>query len=255
MIDIHSHLLPGIDDGSENLNVSLQMARDAVADGVTHALMTPHHLNGRYVNHASDVIKLTADFQTELNNANIPLTVFPSQEVRINGGLLSALDDGDILTTDEQGTYILIEFPSDDVPAFTMDMLFQIQQRGLVPIIVHPERNTRLMKEPQLLNDMVSRGAYAQVTASSYVGTFGKAVTAFSEDIIANGLAHLFASDAHHIPGRKYNMRAAFDKLTKQYGQSMVNEFDNNARALVNGEPLVRWHETPIKKKMFFSAY
>ena len=123
MIDIHSHLLPGIDDGSESLDVSLQMARDAVADGVTHALMTPHHMNGRYVNHASDVIKLTADFQTELNNANIPLTVFPSQEVRINGGLLSALDDGDILTTDEQGTYILIEFPSDDVPAFTMDML------------------------------------------------------------------------------------------------------------------------------------
>lgn len=255
MIDIHSHLLPGIDDGSENLNVSLQMARDAVADGVTHALMTPHHMNGRYVNHASDVVKLTADFQTELNNANIPLTVFPSQEVRINGGLLSALDDDDILTTDEQGTYILIEFPSDDVPAFTMDMLFQIQQRGLVTIIVHPERNTRLMKEPQLLNDMVSRGAYTQVTASSYVGTFGKAVTAFSEDIIANGLAHLFASDAHHIPGRKYNMRAAFDKLTKQYGKSMVNEFDNNARALVNGEPLVRWHKTPIKKKVFFSAY
>lgn len=65
----------------------------------------------------------------------------------------------------------------------------------------------------------------------------------------------MIASDAHHITGRKYNMRAAFDKLTKQYGQSMVNEFDNNARALVNGEPLVRWHETPIKKKVFFSAY
>ena len=255
MIDIHSHLLPGIDDGSENLNVSLQMARDAVADGVTHALMTPHHMNGRYVNHASDVIKLTADFQTELNNANIPLTVFPSQEVRINGDLLSALDEGDILTTDDQGMYILIELPSNDVPSFTSDMLFRVQQLGLTPIIVHPERNTQLMKKPDLLYDMVSSGAYTQVTASSYVGIFGKSVTAFSEDIIANGLAHMIASDAHHIPGRKYNMRAAFDKLTKQYGQSMVNEFDNNARALVNGEPLVRWHETPIKKKVFFSAY
>lgn len=255
MIDIHSHLLPGIDDGSESLDVSLQMARDAVADGVTHALMTPHHMNGRYVNHTSDVIKLTADFQTELNNANIPLTVFPSQEVRINGGLLSALDDGDILTTDEQGTYILIEFPSDDVPAFTMDMLFQIQQRGLVPIIVHPERNTRLMKEPQLLYDMVSRGAYAQVTASSYVGTFGKAVTAFSEDIIANGLAHLFASDAHYIPGRKYEMTAAFDKLKAAYGSDLAKQFDDNAKALVNGERLSRQHQTPIKKKRFFSAY
>ncbi|WP_134644342.1 tyrosine-protein phosphatase [Weissella cibaria] len=255
MIDIHSHLLPGIDDGSESLDVSLQMACDAVADGVTHALMTPHHMNGRYVNHASDVIKLTADFQTELNNANIPLTVFPSQEVRINGGLLSALDDGDILTTDEQGTYILIELPSNDVPAFTMDMLFQIQQRGLVPIIVHPERNTRLMKEPQLLYDMVSRGAYAQLTASSYVGTFGKAVTAFSEDIIANGLAHLFASDAHHIPGRKYEMTAAFDKLKATYGSDLAKQFDDNAKALVNGERLSRRHQTPIKKKRFFSAY
>ncbi|MBJ7673427.1 tyrosine-protein phosphatase [Weissella confusa] len=255
MIDIHSHLLPGIDDGSDSLDISLQMARDAVADGVTHALMTPHHMNGRYVNHASDVINLTADFQTELNNANIPLTVFPSQEVRINGGLLSALDDGDILTTDEQGTYILIEFPSDDVPAFTMDMLFQIQQRGLVPIIVHPERNTRLMEEPQLLYDMVSRGAYAQVTASSYVGTFGKAVTAFSEDIIANGLAHLFASDAHYIPGRKYEMTAAFDKLKAAYGSDSAKQFDDNAKALVNGERLSRQHQTPIKKKRFFSAY
>lgn len=255
MIDIHSHLLPEIDDGSESLSVSLQMAREAVADGITHALMTPHHMNGQYMNHATDVIALTAEFQAELDKAKIPLTVFPSQEVRINGDLLSALDAGDILSTDDQGTYVLIEFPSDDVPSFTADLLFQIQQRGLTPVIVHPERNTRLMKEPKLLYDMVSRGAYAQVTASSYVGTFGKAVTAFSEDIIANGLGHIIASDAHHIPGRKYEMRAAFDKLTAQYGRSVAIEFDNNAKALVNGERLVRRKETPIKKKLFFSAY
>lgn len=256
MIDIHSHLLPGIDDGSENLSVSLDMARDAVADGVTHALMTPHHMNGRYVNHAADVVQLTADFQKEITAAGIPLTVFPSQEVRINGDLLNALENGDLLTTDEGGRYMLIEFPSHDVPAFTNQVLFQLQQAGITPIIVHPERNTRLMENPGLLYDMVvTGGAFAQVTASSYVGTFGKAVQTFAEDIVNHGLAHVFASDAHHIPGRSYEMAAAFAKLEKEVDRSRAAYFEQNAKALVNGDNLQRFAESPIKKKRFFSAY
>lgn len=255
MIDIHCHLLPGIDDGSEDLDVSLQMARDAVADGITHALMTPHHMNGHFINHAADVINLTNWFQTELDKNNIPLTVFPSQEVRINGNLLSLLDHHDILTTDEQGQYILIEFPSHDVPTFTKKMLFHLQERGLTPIIVHPERNTELMKHPELLFDMINNGAYSQVTASSYVGTFGKAVQKFSEDILDNGLAQIIASDAHHLPGRTYEMSDAFAKLKKKYGQRRSRLFDENAKALINGDPLIRFDETPIKKKKIFSAY
>ena len=255
MIDIHCHLLPGIDDGSENLDISLQMAREAVADGITHALMTPHHMNGHFINHAADVIDLTNQFQSELYKNNIPLTVFPSQEIRINGSLLSLLDHHDILTTDEQGQYILIEFPSHDVPTFTKKMLFQLQERGLTPIIVHPERNSELMKHPELLFDMINNGAYSQVTASSYVGTFGKAVQKFSEDILDNGLAQIIASDAHHLPGRTYEMSDAFAKLKKKYGQRRSRLFDENAKALINGDPLIRFDETPIKKKKIFSAY
>jgi len=102
---------------------------------------------------------------------------------------------------------------------------------------------------------MVSRGAYAQVTSSSYVGTFGKAVSTFAEDIISNGLAHVFASDAHHIPGRSYEMTAAFNKLRETHGGEMANKFEENAKALVNGERLSRFSQTPIKKKRFFSPY
>ena len=255
MIDIHCHLLPGIDDGSENLDISLQMARDAVADGITHALLTPHHMNGHYINHATDVVDLTNWFQAELDKNHIPLTVFPSQEVRINGNLLSLIDNHDILTTDEQGQYILIEFPSHDVPAFTKKMLFNLQERGLTPVIVHPERNTELMAHPELLYDMVSNGAYSQITASSYVGTFGKAVQKFSEDILDNGLTQIIASDAHHLPDRTYEMSDAFAKLKKEYGSRRSHAFDDNAKALINGDPLIRFDETPIKKKKFFSAY
>lgn len=253
MIDIHCHLLPNVDDGSENLTISLQMARNAVADGITHALMTPHHMNGQYINHAKDIVNLTAWFQSELDKNGIPLIVFPSQEVRINGNLLSLLDAHDILTTDEQGQYILIEFPSHDIPVFAKEMLFKLQSRGLTPVIVHPERNTELMAHPELLYEMVNNGAYSQITASSYVGTFGKAVQKFTEDILDNGLAQVIASDAHHLPGRTYEMSAAFAKLKKKYGRSHI--FDDNAKALINGDPLTRFDETSIKKKKFFSTY
>lgn len=97
LVDIHSHILPGIDDGSPDLDSSLGLSEAAVADGITHALMTPHTLNGKYLNHKKDVIKETADFQKALKENDIPLTIFPSQEVRLNGNLPQALDDDDIL--------------------------------------------------------------------------------------------------------------------------------------------------------------
>lgn len=255
LIDVHSHLLPGIDDGSENMEISLSLAQDAVRDGITHALMTPHHMNGRFTNHPADVIRLTDEFQHELDQQGIPLTVFPSQEVRINGDLLTAWDNQDLMTTDEGGHYMLLEFPHDAVPTFTDDMVFQLEQRGVTPVFVHPERNEDLMAHPEKLFELIKKGAYAQITASSYVGTFGKKVERFAEDIIDHGLGHMLASDAHHIKNRDYEMSAAFKKLIGAYGNDVGKMFDDNAKAIVNGDPVHRVAETPIKKKRFFPAY
>ncbi|MFL4499576.1 tyrosine-protein phosphatase [Weissella sp. MSCH1] len=255
MIDVHSHLLPNIDDGSNSLEASLQLARAAVMEGITHSLVTPHHMDEQYINHAVDVINLTAVFQAELERLAIPLTVFPAQEVRLTSELLTALDAGDILTTDTQGTFLLVELPANDVPLFTSEILFQLQQRGIMPVIVHPERNRRLMQEPHLLYDLVSQGAYAQVTASSYVGAFGKAVMAFSEDIIGHGLAQVVASDAHRLPGRQHNMAKAFEKLVAVHGSGLATEFNENAKALINGTSVSRRQIVPIKKNRLFSAY
>lgn len=220
LVDIHAHLLPGIDDGSPDMETSLQLARDAVRDGITHALMTPHHLNGRYNNHKEDVIKLTEQFQEQLNQAGINLTVFPSQEVRLNSEIPVALDHDDILFCDEDGTYMLLEMPSEDVPLYAKDMIFQLLSRGITPIIVHPERNSRILKEPTLLQEFLEQGCLTQVTASSYVGVFGKKIEDLSERLIAAGQVATFASDAHSLAKRESKMTEAYAKLVKQSGET-----------------------------------
>lgn len=254
MVDLHCHLLPGIDDGSKNMKISLRLAREATENGVTHALLTPHHMNGHYVNHKRDVIRKTKEFQEQLKSHNIPLTVFPGQEVRINGNLLDALDKDDILFADTGNKYMMLEFPDDDVPHYTNQMIFDLQQRGIIPIIVHPERNTKIMKNPDLIYQLLEKGCLSQITASSYVGTFGKKVENFSRQLIEAGQGYVFASDAHDLPGRKYEMKQAFDKLQRELGYDLVEQYQQNARSIINGEnvPLNNLQVLKRKKKHFW---
>ena len=242
MVDLHCHLLPGIDDGSKSMEISLRLAKEATENGVTHTLLTPHHMNGHYVNHKQDVLARTKEFQEELEKNNIPLTVFPGQEVRINGQLIEALDNDDILFADESGKYMMLELPDNDVPHYTNQMIFNLQQRGITPVVVHPERNTKIMAEPDLLYQMLEKGCLSQITASSYVGTFGKKVEKFSKNLIA-----------HDLPGRKYEMRQAFDKLSREFGAGVAQEYQDNARAIINGDEIGRHQIKKVqqRKKLF----
>lgn len=255
MIDLHSHLLPNIDDGSKSLRASLRMANEAVENGIEAALMTPHHMNGHYINHKADVIQLTSQFQDQLDKENIPLQVFPSQEVRINGGLLEALDNDDILFADDSNRYLLLEFPDDDVPTYSEDMIFKIMQRGISIQIAHPERNTKIMSDPNILYSLIEKGAIAQVTASSYVGSFGKKVQKFGESIIEHNLAHVFVSDAHDLPNRDYEMRQALDKLRSHLGREYQQLFEKNAEAILDGNNVEKLVPEPIIKRRFFNGF
>ena len=251
LVDIHCHILPGVDDGAKDWQTSIKLAREAVADGVTHAVCTPHMLNGKYINHKKDVIRLTENFQDMLDDAKIPLTVFPGQEVRISGDLPKALDDDDILFLDEDGQYMLLEFPSDDVPAYTRDMVFKLMQRGITPVVVHPERNSRILKEPVILQELIEQGCLVQITASSYIGTFGKDIEEMSRRFIEAGQCSCFASDAHDLPKRQYEYSEALEKLSNEFGQGVAQEYRDNAQALVNGDN-VQMNWRPFKKKKRF---
>ena len=250
LVDLHCHLLPGIDDGSPDLAHSLELAEMAAAEGITHILATPHHLDGDYVNHRADVIKAVENFQQELDQRQIPLKIFPGQEVHINGDLTERYDD--LLGIDEQKNYMLIEFPHGSVPEYASRLFFELRKLGTTPIIVHPERNRGIQENLNLLYDFISEGALAQLTATSYVGGFGKHVQEISDQLVDHRLVQIFASDAHALKGRDFALREAMLRLREKHGQVAVDEFEQNAEDLLNGDPVIARGYSKIEKKKHF---
>nr|HPR80580.1 tyrosine protein phosphatase [Enterococcus sp.] len=127
MIDLHCHILPGIDDGAENIEASIAMAEKAINQGITHILCTPHHNNGRYENPKESIIHSVSLLQAELDKRNLNLTLLEGQEVRITGELIEQINQNKILFTDLDDTYILIEFPTMDIPAYTEQIFFELR--------------------------------------------------------------------------------------------------------------------------------
>ena len=253
MIDLHCHLLPGVDDGARTLDDSLAMAQQAVAEGISHILVTPHHKNGKYLNPKEAVMEATATLQAELDSRGIGLTLFPGQELRINGEILEDIEKGDILFIDDESQYLLIEFPTMSIPHFTESLFFKLRQKGITPVIVHPERNQAVIDDPNILLPFIERGALAQVTASSYVGAFGKDIARLSNQLIEANLVHILASDAHNTRGRGFHFRKAFAKLEAEFGPEKVAYFKQNAKDLFNGDVVHTEDPSEVyqKKKRF----
>ena len=169
MIDLHCHILPGLDDGASNMEDSLEMVEKAVSQGITHIVCTPHHNNGRYENPKDQVMASVSLLQSEINKRKLNLTVLEGQEVRITGELMDEIANDRILFTDLDDTYLLIEFPTMDIPAYTEQIFWQLRAAGKIPVIVHPERNAKFREDPNLLIPFLEMGCLAQLTAPSIV--------------------------------------------------------------------------------------
>lgn len=252
MIDIHCHILPGVDDGSPDMKTSLELAKEAEKQGITATLLTPHHMDGQYTNHLKDVEKETLDFQKEIDEHGINLKVFPGQEVHITGDLLDSIDNHDILFADPYDRYLMLELPHTEVPEYTEKMLFELKTRNITPVIVHPERNHGFQRNHDLLYKFVEQGAATQLTASSYVGVFGPKVENFTKEIIEANLGTTFGSDTHNFEGRRYRMKDAYNKLKKDFGIKMFDRYEYNSKAILNGDDILQGDIKHITKKRKF---
>lgn len=231
MIDIHTHILPGLDDGAPDWEQAIAMARAAAAEGITTIVATPHHANGVYHNEADVVKEAVARFNERMNTEGIPLTVVPGQEIRIHDDLLDAWGRGELLTLGDS-RYILLEMPSSQIPSGIWDLLHELRLLGLTAIIAHPERNAEVNRHPERLAAMIEAGAYAQVTTHSLLGGFGSRIEQAAWSLCRQGLIHIVSSDAHHVDRRGFRMQEAYQRVDQVLGSRIKEIFRQNATSI-----------------------
>lgn len=254
MIDLHCHILPGVDDGAKDLSESILMAKKAVEQGIYTIVATPHHLNNNFENTRLQILARVEELNQILKQENIDVKIIPGQETRIYGEMVDGYESGEILPINDT-PYLLVELPSSHVPRYTEKLFFDIQMKGLIPVIVHPERNQEIIERPEILYQLVKKGALTQVTAASICGDFGKKIKSFSLQLIDANLTHFIASDAHNTSNRNFKMREAYDKIQTKFGNELVYLFEDNAALVIEGSTVYKEVPERIKKKKFFKIF
>ena len=239
MIDLHSHILPGVDDGPPTVEGSLELARVAVAAGTRTILATPHINDDRSIDAARVAVGLES-LRPELAAAEIPLEVLPGGEIAI--WRLIDLDDDTLRALAlGGGPYLLVESPFSPVIGDFEPMVLDLHQRGHRVLLAHPERCPAFQRTPARLEGLVSAGALVQLTAGSMAGGFGSTVRRFTIDILREGLAHVVASDAHDTVRRPPGLRAGFSALERDLpglGEHAEWLTQLVPRAVLDGAPL-----------------
>lgn len=222
-VDIHCHLVPGIDDGSKSWDESLKMAQMAVADGIQTTVVTPHQL-GTFSHNTGDQIRSrTAELQSFLEEYDVPLTVLPGGDVRIEPDMVKKLRSGEVLTLADRGKHVLLELPHELY--FPLEgILEKLHAAGMVGILSHPERNQGLLKQPELIPPLVERGCLMQITAGSLLGAFGSGCQEICQWMLRRDLAHFIASDAHGPKSRRPLIGHAYDAAVELVGREIATE-------------------------------
>jgi protein-tyrosine phosphatase len=224
MIDIHCHMLPGIDDGAATLEDALALAQACVEDGITHVVLTPHIFPGRFDNARSSIAAVVADFLAQPQVQQLPLRFSWAGEVRLSPEALDLLGRGELpcLGQSEGLSNMLLEMPDGQVPLGAMRLVHRLLAASIRPVIVHPERNRGVMEKPERLEPFIDAGCRVQITAGSLVGQFGARAQAAAAGLLERGWVHAVASDAHNTTGRRPRMREAAEWLTQHHGADVA---------------------------------
>lgn len=245
MIDIHTHILPGVDDGPETLEEALDMARMAMAEGITHMIATPH-----YMPHRFDPALVSQGFQaleTGLQAAGIPLRVTLGNEVPLNEEGLKALSDG-LCRPMGASNYVLVELPYDRMYPVHEQWLYELGIMGFTPILAHVDRYPYLLAEPEKLRRMIQGGCVSQLNASAILRLETRKPAL---QLIRSDLVHLVASDCHSLGNRPPALKEAFELVAASVGHPVAEDlFHDNGRRMLEKQTLVKqWgHKKPEAK-------
>ena len=249
-VDIHCHLLPGLDDGAKSWEESLAMAAMAAEDGVGTVVATPHQL-GAYAHIDADNIRRNASrLQQQLSERGITVELVPGADVRIDEALLPRLRQGQVLTLADRRKHVLLELPHELYFPIA-GVLDGLRAAGLVGVLSHPERNQGLLKQPQTTAALVDSGCLMQVTAGSLTGAFGSASREMAEWMLEEGLVHFLATDAHGLRSRRPLLRRAFERAAQLAGEeTAVDLCCRNPAAVIAGQEVPTTRRRQKKRTM-----
>jgi protein-tyrosine phosphatase len=232
MIDIHSHILPGIDDGARTLDEALDMLRIAIDQGVTTQVLTPHIHIGRFNNTKKHIEQQFVEFRDTVDAANLPIKLLLGAELRIGPEIMNLFSGDGIpwLGEVDSNKTFLLEFPRTEIPFGSDNLVRWLLSKNCLPIIVHPERNTTFLNNRNKLQTFIDLGCPLQITASSITGKFGADVQQMTEELLLADQVSAIASDCHNLKGRSPDLLAGVEHATTVIGKE-------NALALVNQQP------------------
>ncbi len=242
MIDIHNHILPGLDDGPAFIEESIEMARIAAESGVTAIVATPHcNVPGSFENYYSEEYQnCFNDVKKALKEEEIKIELYPGMEVYATFDLPQLLQDGKIMTLN-RSRYLLVEFKFTEDPDFVERILKQVREKGAVPIIAHAERYQFIQDQPQRAYDWMIDGCGIQINKSSFKGSFGHASRKAAYKLMDHHLVSVIASDAHGEAERTPDMSGIFKGLSGDYEKNYAGEiFFENPKLICENQPLIK---------------
>lgn len=221
MIDLHCHLLHGVDDGPSTLEESLELCRIAVADGITCAVVTPHIHPGRWENNRTSIHSACNHLQQALDEQGIPLQLGFAAEVRLTDRIPDQVARDEIPFYGEVDGYkvMLLEFPHGHVIPGSQKLAGWLLDHGIRPMIAHPERNRQIMKDASQLQPFIDAGCWLQLTAGSVTGHFGERSQSIAHQLLENDAVMVLASDGHNARARPPALSQAFDNIARNYGR------------------------------------
>lgn len=252
-VDIHCHILPGIDDGAPDWETTRQMAATAAENGIRLIVATPHQLGNYRRNRAQTIRTLVNETNDRIAEWQIPLRIAAGADVRIEPDMLEKLADDEVVTLADHRRHVLLELPHEVY--FPLEgTLRRLEKMGMVGILSHPERNAGIMRDPRIVDRLVERGCLMQLTAASLTGTFGESIQRLSEVLLKRGVIHFIATDAHGVGRRRPVMQNAFARAAHIVGPEGAQRLCcENPAQVARGEPVDI--EVPIRRGFWDSFF
>lgn len=246
MFDVHSHILPGLDDGASDISISLDMARAYVDQGVSCVACTPHILPGIYHNTGPMIRGAVAALSERVREAGIPLELVTGADNHMAADFVSGLQAGRLLSLADT-PYVLVEPPHHLAPTRIEDLFFNLQVAGYVPVLTHPERLTWIEDKYDTVQHLAAHGVWMQVTSGSLRGSFGRRPRYWAERMLSEGLVHVVATDAHNMKARPPDLAAGLRVAEQQVGAEEAHHmFVTRPQGIVLG---IHPHELPAPSR------